>query len=190
MKKTVCFLLALIAVFGSLCSYSEGDVRILSASEYVVMWKSDPSRGMTYKVPTHWVESALGERYKVFTEPVPAGESCFRVCFVNKKTTTDDKSTTRMKKEFNMLIEEMKAVYEDFEWDGEISRDRQIVKFNGYASDYSYTDSNGEKMLGYVIMAKYDKRIYCMNFSGPEARFTDDMRNIMFTILESITRST
>ena len=187
MKRILCLLIAVLLSI-SILTFSESEVRILSAGEYVLQWKNDAARGMTYMVPTHWVESAVGERYKVFSEPTPEGESGFRVCFVNKKTN-DDRSATRMKKEFNMLIDEMKAVYADFDWNGEISRELQIVKFNGYQSEYTYTDDNGEPMQGFVIMAKYDKRIYCMNFSGPAERYTD-MRSIMLNMLNSVTRGT
>ena len=192
MKKFSATLTALLLVFclltGALAEESS-EIRVLSSAEYVLMWKNDADRGMTYKVPTHWTESAVGERYKVFSEPTPAGVSGFRVCFVNKKTASDDRSATRMKKEFKMLMDEMESVYSDFAWDGEITRDLSIVKFQGYQSEYTYTDLNGTAIRGFAIMAKYDKRIYCMNFSGPDARYTD-MRSIMLAMLESITRST
>ena len=190
--KALKLLAIVMAVCLSICcavaEADDGTVKILSSGEYVLMWKNDADRGMTYKVPTHWIESAVGERYKVFSEPTPAGESGFRVCFVNKKTSTDDRSSTRMKKEFKMLMDEMEAVYTDFHWDGEITREFSIVKFQGYQGEYTYTDNNGEPMQGFVIMAKYDKRIYCMNFSGPASRFTD-MRSVMLNMLDSVTRS-
>ena len=184
MKRSFFCLLMLLCI--ALAVSVAEEVQVLSPGEYVLQWKNDAARGMTYMVPTHWVESAVGERYKAFSEPTPEGVSGFRVCFVNKKTN-DDRSATRMKKEFNMLIDEMKAVYADFDWDGKISRELQIVKFNGYQGEYTYTDDNGEPMQGFVIMAKYDKRIYCMNFSGPADRFTD-MRSIMLNMLNSVTR--
>ena len=189
MKKLLS--VVLVMVFGCLLFSSVAEIeeiKVLSANEYVLMWKNDADRGMTYKVPTHWIESAVGERFKVFTEPTPYGVSGFRVCFVNKKTASDDKTATRMKKELKMLMEEMAAVYTDFNWDGNITRDLQIVKFQGYQSEYTYTDMNGETIQGFVIMAKYDRRIYCMNFSGPASRFID-MRSIMLDMLASVTRA-
>ncbi len=96
MKRLLAFILVFVCLQG-VYAFSEGEVRVLSASEYVLQWKNDAARGMTYMVPTHWVETAAGERYKVFTEPTPYGEPGFRVCFVNKKAN-DDRSATRMKK--------------------------------------------------------------------------------------------
>ena len=162
-------------------------IPLLSSAQYVLQWKNDAERGMTYMVPTHWEQTAIGDRYRVYSGPTPDGVSGFRVAFVNKKKSKSV-DATKMRAELKQLMAEMEAVYTDFSWNGNISRDFMLVKFKGYSGEYTYTDTNGEPMQGFVIIATYDRRIYCMNFSGPVARFAD-MKSIMLRMMESVTRA-
>lgn len=161
-------------------------IPVLNANEYVMQWKNDADRGMNYMVPTHWVSEAAGERYIVFLEPVPDGESGFRVSYTNKKKSSEP-DTSKMKVEFKNLISEMQKVYTDFEWSGTISRDYKFTNFVGYHSEYTFTDDNGTAMHGFVIIATYNRRIYCMNFNGPEDRWVD-MKTIMLKMMDNVTR--
>ncbi len=161
-------------------------IPLLTSGQYVLQWKNDAERGMNYMLPTHWEQTASGERYRVYSEPTPDGVSGFRVAFVNKKkASTPD--ANKMRAELRQLMAEMKDVYTDFNWDGEISRDYMLVKFKGYSGEYTYTDDNGEPMQGFVIIATYDRRVYCVNFSGPVARYAD-MKSIMLKLVESVSR--
>lgn len=155
--------------------------------KYVMIWKSNPNRGINYMVPTHWEKGEEGERYVTYYEPVPQGETGFRVSFTNKKMSREMDSG-RMRDELKDFIEQMKSVYTDFYSDGKISRDYYLVKFKGFHSTYTYVDEYGEKIQGFVIMATYNKRIYCMNFSGPEARF-ESMTPIGNKMMEAMSRS-
>lgn len=159
---------------------------VLNSSQYVLQWKNDAERGMNYMIPTHWEETSSGERYRVYSEPTPDGVSGFRVAYANKKKTKSS-DASEMKREFRLLISEMQNMYTGFAWKGEISREYKLVKFNGYSAEYTYTDDNGEAMKGFAIMATYDRRIYCFNFSGPESRYAD-MKGIMLRMLEAVTR--
>lgn len=159
---------------------------MLNSSQYVLQWKNDADHGMNYMCPTHWEETTTGDRFRVFSEPVEDGKSGFRVCFANKKKNSDP-DANEMRNQFRKLMDEMKAVYEDFGWSGEISRDITFTKFKGYSSEYSYTDDNGEPMKGFAIIATYNRRIYCMTWSGPVSRYVD-MEGIMLKIVESVTR--
>ena len=154
---------------------------------YVMIWKSNPNRGINYMVPTHWQIGEEGDRYVTYYEPVPAGETGFRVSFTNKKVSRDMDSG-RMRDELREFLDHMKTVYTDFETDGKISRDYYLVKFKGYHSTYSYVDDYGVKIKGFVIMATYNRRIYCMNFSGPEARF-EEMTPIGTKMMDAMSRS-
>ena len=161
-------------------------IPLLTSGQYVLQWKNDAERGMNYMLPTHWEQTASGDRYRVYSEPTPDGVSGFRVAFVNKKkASTPD--ANKMRAELRQLMAEMEAVYTDFHWNGEISRDYMLVKFKGYSGEYTYTDDNGEPMQGFVIIATYDRRVYCVNFSGPVARFAD-MKSIMLKLVESVSR--
>ena len=162
-------------------------IPIIPSNQYVLQWKNDAQRGMNYMVPTHWENTSTGERYRVYTEPTEDGVSGFRAAFVNKKRSpTPDAS--KMKAELRSLMKEMEKVYADFAWNGEISREYSLVKFKGYSGFYTYTDDNGEPMRGFAIIATYDRRIYCVNISGPLSRF-DDMKGIILKIVESVTRA-
>lgn len=183
--KVSALLFALILLFNA-CTEQAAPVTILTSSQYVLKWFNDAERGINYMIPTHWEETSIGERYRVFSEPTPDGISGFRAAFVNKKKAKAPDAST-MKKEFRLLIDEMEAVYQDFKWDGEISREYKLVKFNGYSSEYTYTDDNGEPMQGFAIIATYDRRIYCFNYSGPVSRYPD-MEGTMLKMLESVTR--
>ena len=154
--------------------------------KYVLQWKNDTARGMNYMVPTHWVTGESGERYITFYEPVPAGESGFRIAFVNKKKNSEPDAYA-MRAELRNLISAMEETYSGFYCDGEISREYSLVRFVGYSSNYTFVDEYGERRRGFVIIATYNRRIYCMNFSGPEARF-DEMQPIGNKILESVSR--
>lgn len=161
-------------------------IPVLNASSYVMQWKNDASRGINYQVPTHWTMTASGERYIVFSEPVPDGESGFRVAYVNKKkASTQDND--KMRDELRKLMKEMTAMYADFKWDGEISRDYYLVKFKGFSAEYTYTDDNGEPMQGIVVISHYDRRIYCINYSGPVSRYAE-MKGIFNKMLDNLTR--
>ena len=161
-------------------------INVLNSTQYVLQWKNDAERGMSYMVPTHWEETTIGERYHVYSEPVEDGKSGFRVCFANKKKASDP-DTGEMRNQFKKLMNEMQEVYEDFKWEGEISRAIKFTKFNGYSSEFSYTDDNGEPMKGFAIIATYNRRIYCMTWSGPVSRYVD-LEGIMLKIVESVTR--
>lgn len=161
-------------------------INVLNSTQYVLQWKNDPDRGMNYMIPTHWEETTIGERYHVYSEPVEDGKSGFRVCFANKKKASDP-DTAEMRNQFRKLMSEMEGVYEDFKWEGEISREIKFTKFNGYSSEFSYTDDNGEPMKGFAIIATYNRRIYCMTWSGPVSRYVD-LEGIMLKIVESVTR--
>lgn len=159
---------------------------VLNSTQYVLQWKNDAERGMNYMVPTHWEETTTGERFRVFSEPVKDGESGFRVCYANKKKATAP-DAAKMRAEFRSLMDEMAQVYENFSWTQEISRDYTFTKFKGYSSEFSYTDDNGEEMKGFAIIATYDRRIYCMTWSGPVNRYVD-LEGIMLKLVESVTR--
>ncbi len=214
MKKTFSFFLCLLLVFSSVLSTSAyaakknadptpsptptptpfvtpvptpTPIPLLTSGQYVLQWKNDAERGMTYMVPTHWEQVAIGERYRVYMEPTPDDVSAFRVAFVNKKKSSQP-DANKMRAELRELMSDMGAVYADFKWNGNISRDYTLVKFKGYSGEYTYTDDNGEPMQGFAIIATYDRRIYCMNFSGPVSRYAD-MKSIMLRIMESVTRA-
>ncbi len=155
-------------------------------ADYVLIWKNNTRIGMNYMVPTHWKESQIGERYSVFYEPVPDGETGFRVAFANKKKYKNPDSTT-MRSELRKLLTSMSEVYTDFEYDDTISRELSLVRFKGYSTYYTYTDEYGVTIKGFVIIATYNRRIYCMNFSGPEERFTE-MMTVGKKILDSVSR--
>lgn len=159
----------------------------VAVENYVMIWKSNPNRGINYMVPTHWEKGEEGDRFVTYYEPVPAGETGFRVSFSNKKMSRDLDSG-RMREQLRLLLEQMKEVYENFETDGTISRDYSLVKFKGFHSTYTYTDEYGVKIKGFAIMATYNRRIYCMNFSGPEARF-EEMTPIGNKMMEAMSRS-
>ena len=42
-------------------------------------------------------------------------------------------------------------------------------------------------MKGFAIIATYDRRIYCMTWSGPVNRYVD-LEGIMLKLVESVTR--
>ncbi|MDO4828051.1 MAG: hypothetical protein Q4B19_01620 [Clostridia bacterium] len=155
-------------------------------ADYVLIWKNNTRIGMNYMVPTHWTESQVGERYSVFYEPVPDGETGFRVSFANKRKYKDPDSNT-MRSELRKLLTSMSEVYTDFQHDDAISRDLSLVRFKGYSTYYTYTDEYGVTIKGFVIIATYNRRIYCMNFSGPEERFTE-MMTVGKKILDSVSR--
>ena len=159
----------------------------VAVENYVMIWKSNPNRGINYMVPTHWELGEEGDRYVTYYEPVPEGETGFRVSFTNKKMSRDQDSGS-MREQLRLLISQMKEVYENFETDGTISRDYSLVKFKGVHSTYTYTDEYGVKIKGFVIMATYNRRVYCMNFSGPEARF-EEMKPIGNKMMEAMSRS-
>ncbi len=154
---------------------------------YVMIWKSNPNRGINYMVPTHWEQGEQGERYVTYYEPVPSGETGFRVSFTNKKMSKEPDSG-RMRNELRDLLDQMKEVYDQFETDGNISRDYSLVRFRGFHSYYTFVDEYGVKIKGFAIMATYNRRIYCMTFQGPEARF-DTMSPIGTKMMESMARS-
>lgn len=159
----------------------------VAAEDYVMIWKSNPNRGINYMVPTHWELGEEGERYVTYYEPVPAGENGFRVSFTNKKMSRDQDSSS-MRDQLRLFLAQMEEIYDNFETDGEISREYTLVKFKGFHSTYTYTDEYGVKMEGFVIMATYNRRIYCMNFSGPSDRFLE-MTPIGAKMMESMSRS-
>ncbi len=159
----------------------------VAVENYVMIWKSNPNRGINYMVPTHWEKGEEGDRFVTYYEPVPAGETGFRVSFSNKKMSRDLDSG-RMREQLRLLLDQMKEVYENFETDGTISRDYSLVKFKGFHSTYTYTDEYGVKIKGFAIMATYNRRIYCMNFTGPEARF-EEMTPIGNKMMEAMSRS-
>jgi len=161
-------------------------IPIVNPGDYVLQWKNDADRGINYMIPTHWEVESYGERFITYLEPVPDGESCFRVCLVNKKKASEPDSN-KMKVEFKSLMAEMGKVYADFSWDGTISREYKLVKFTGYHSEYTFTDDNGTPMHGFVITATYNRRIYCMNFQGPEERW-NDMKSVMIKMMDNLTR--
>ncbi len=160
----------------------------VSPDDYVLIWKNNTRIGMNYMVPTHWKETQIGERYSVFYEPVPDGETGFRVAFANKRKSKEPDSNT-MRTELRKLLTSMSEVYTDFKNDGSISRDLSLVRFKGYSTYYTYTDEYGVTIKGFVIIATYNRRIYCMNFSGPEERFTE-MMSVGKKILDSVSRVT
>lgn len=159
----------------------------VAPENYVMIWKSNPNRGINYMVPTHWEKGEEGERYVTYYEPVPAGETGFRVSFTNKKMSREMDSG-RMREQLRNFLDQMKEIYDEFETDGTISRDYTLVKFKGFHSNYTFVDEYGVKIKGFVIMATYNKRIYCMNFSGPEARF-EEMTPIGSKMMEAMSRS-
>ena len=216
MKKIVCILLTLVLISVLLCGCGDSDDTAaksdsaatptaalatpsptpvptatpftrVAVNDYVMQWKNDAARGINYMIPTHWILESAGERYLVYFEPVPDGENGFRVALANKKKSTEP-DTDAMRSELRKLMNEMQKLYTDFSWNGSISRDYWLVKFKGYSGTYYYTDEYGVRMEGFVIIATYNRRIYCMNFSGPEDRF-DEMKLIGNKILESITRA-
>ena len=159
----------------------------VAVENYVMIWKSKPNRGINYMVPTHWELGEEGERFVTYYEPVPAGETGFRVSFTNKKMTREQDSG-RMREQLRLFINQMKEVYDEFQTDGTISRDYSLVKFKGFHSTYTYVDEYGVKIKGFVIMATYNRRIYCMNFQGPEDRF-EQMTPIANKMMESMSRT-
>ncbi|MBQ1257504.1 MAG: hypothetical protein IIX93_09550 [Clostridia bacterium] len=159
----------------------------VAPENYVMIWKSNPNRGINYMVPTHWEKGEEGERYVTYYEPVPAGETGFRVSFTNKKMSREMDSG-RMREQLRDFLDNMKEIYDEFYTDGTISRDYTLVKFKGFHSTYTYVDDYGVKIKGFVIMATYNKRIYCMNFSGPESRF-EEMTPIGSKMMENMSRS-
>ena len=159
----------------------------VSVDDYVMIWKSNPNRGINYMVPTHWEKGEEGERYVTYYEPVPAGETGFRVSFTNKKMGREMDSG-RMREELREFLDHMKSIYTDFYTDGTISREYMLVRFKGFHSTYTYVDDYGVKIKGFVIMATYNKRIYCMHFSGPEARY-DEMAPIATKMMDTMARS-
>lgn len=159
----------------------------VAPENYVMIWKSNPNRGINYMVPTHWEKGEEGERYVTYYEPVPAGETGFRVSFTNKKMSREMDSG-RMREQLREFLDQMKEIYDEFYTDGTISRDYTLVKFKGFHSTYTYVDEYGVKIKGFVIMATYNKRIYCMNFSGPESRF-EEMTPIGSKMMEAMSRS-
>ena len=159
----------------------------VAVDNYVMIWKSNPNRGINYMVPTHWEKGEEGERYVTYYEPVPAGETGFRVSFTNKKMSRD-MDASKMKAELREFLDHMESIYTDFNSDREISRDYMLVKFKGFHSTYTYVDDYGVTIKGFVIMATYNKRVYCMNFSGPEARF-DVMSTIGTKMMDAMSRS-
>ena len=159
----------------------------VAPENYVMIWKSNPNRGINYVVPTHWEKGEEGERYVTYYEPVPAGETGFRVSFTNKKMSREMDSG-RMREQLREFLDQMKEIYDEFYTDGTISRDYTLVKFKGFHSTYTYVDEYGVKIKGFVIMATYNKRIYCMNFSGPESRF-EEMTPIGSKMMEAMSRS-
>ena len=158
----------------------------IPVDEYVLQWKNDPSRGINFMIPTHWKPGESGDRFLTYYEPVPENETGFRVSFVNKKKSTEPDSST-MRAELRKLLADMGTVYADFQTDGDITRDYMLVRFKGYANKYTFTDEYGVKMRGFVIIATYNRRIYCMNFSGPDARF-EEMTPIRDKIIDSMSR--
>lgn len=160
----------------------------IAPENYVLQWKNDAKRGFNFMLPTHWVAGESGDRYCSYYEPVPDGESGFRVCFVNKKKNSEP-DVSAMRNELRKLISDMESIYDGFECDGTISRDYSLVRFKGYSSLYTFLDEYGVKMKGLVVIATYNRRIYCMNFSGPEARF-EDMMPVCLKIMESMSRVT
>lgn len=159
----------------------------VNVDDYVMIWKSNPNRGFNYMVPTHWELGEEGERYVTYYEPVPGGESGFRVSFTNKKMGRDQDSY-RMREQLRLFMSQLEEIYTDFETDGTIEREHSLVRFTGFHSTYTCTDDYGEKIKGFVIMATYNKRIYCMHFQGPDARF-EEMTPIMNKMMESMSRS-
>lgn len=159
----------------------------VAPENYVMIWKSNPNRGINYMVPTHWEKGEEGERFVTYYEPVPAGETGFRVSFTNKKMSREMDSG-RMREQLREFLDQMKEIYDEFYTDGTISRDYSLVKFKGFHSTYTYVDEYGVKIKGFVIMATYNKRIYCMNFSGPESRF-EEMTPIGTKMMEAMSRS-
>jgi len=159
----------------------------IAPENYVMIWKSNPNRGINYMVPTHWEKGEEGERFVTYYEPVPAGETGFRVSFTNKKMSREMDSG-RMREQLREFLDQMKEIYDEFYTDGTISRDYSLVKFKGFHSTYTYVDEYGVKIKGFVIMATYNKRIYCMNFSGPESRF-EEMTPIGTKMMEAMSRS-
>lgn len=160
----------------------------VAVEDYVMIWKNDTTRGINYKIPVHWQLQQSDNRYLVYYEPTPEGELGFRLYLSNKKVSTEPNSSA-MRTNLNKILEGMEQEYADFESDGKISRDYKLVRFSGYSTYYTFTDEYGVKNKGFVIIATYNRRIYCMNFSGPEARF-NEMQGIGVSILESISRVT
>lgn len=158
----------------------------IPVNEYVLQWKNDASRGINFMIPTHWKPGESGERFVTYYEPVPEGETGFRVSFVNKKKNSEPDSAT-MRAELRKLLSDMESVYTDFQTDGDITRDYMLVRFKGYANKYTFTDEYGVKMRGFVIISTYNRRIYCMNFSGPDERF-EEMMTVGNKIMESVSR--
>ena len=158
----------------------------IPADEYVLQWKNDASRGINFMIPTHWKPGESGDRYVTYYEPVPDDETGFRVSFVNKKKSSEPDAYA-MRAELRKLLEDMKSIYTDFETDGDITRDYMLVRFKGYASQYTFTDEYGVKIRGLVVIATYNRRIYCMNFSGPDERF-EEMTIVRDKIMDSLSR--
>ncbi len=161
----------------------------VNVSDYVLIWRNDAKRGMNYMVPTHWVLEQSGDQYVVYFEPVPEGECGFRLSLSRKKKSTDQ-NASQMRAELRKLLAEMQNSYDEFYTDGEISRNFSLVKFKGYSSYYTFKDEFGVTHKGFVIMATYDRRIYCMNYSGPESRFNEMTVSVGSRILESVSRTT
>ena len=159
----------------------------IDVSDYVMIWKSEPSKGINFMMPTHWKDAGSGERFVIYYEPVPAGENGFRVSISNKKKTKEPDSGD-MREELREFLSVLKDTHDNFETNGEISRDVTFVRFKGFMSDYTYTDEYGIPMQGFVVMSTYNRRIYAMNFSGPADRF-EGMLVIAQKILENVNRA-
>lgn len=161
----------------------------VAAEDYVMTWKSYEDKGFNVMVPYHWNVVSDGNRYIVFEEPVPEGESCFRVAFGNKKVSGNvDASEVKAELKDYLAIIRDSEFNTDFQLEGSITRDRSLVKFKGPSTFYHYIDEKGNKIRGFAIMATYNRRIYLMNFSGPEERF-DELSSIGQKMMSSMSRT-
>jgi len=159
----------------------------VAVSDYVLIWKSNANRGINYMMPVHWKIEYEGERYIGYMEPVPEGETPFRIALGNKKVSREPDSD-QMRKELREYLTVFKDREKDFYSDGKILRDYSLVKFKGYSMFYEYTDELDTRIKGFAIMATYNRRIYLMNFYGPEDRF-EELMPIGMKILNSVSRS-
>lgn len=159
----------------------------VAPENYVMVWKAYPNKGFNVMVPFHWQVVSDEDRYIVFEEPVPEGESCFRVSFANKKMS-GNVDASDVKQELKDYLAIIRDANTDFNLEGSITRDRSLVKFKGPSTFYNYVDENGVKIRGFAIMSTYNRRIYLMNFSGPEERF-DELSAIGQKMMSSMSRS-
>lgn len=159
----------------------------VAPEDYVMVWKAYPNKGFNVMVPFHWQVASDGDRYIVFEEPVPEGESCFRVAFGNKKMSKNVDSSD-VKEELKDYLAIIRDANTDFQLEGSITRDRSLVKFKGPSTFYNYVDEKGNKIRGFAIMSTYNRRIYLMNFSGPAERF-DELTAIGQKMMSSMARS-